>query len=87
MLMKMRLNLGGGKDLELKKFFGPEYYVYNLQGDPTSLEEALSSPDSGFWKKAINDEMDSIFSNNTWKLVDLPPGSKTTGCKGYLEEN
>ena len=46
----MRLNLGGGKDLELKKFFGPEYYVYNLQGDPTSLEEALSSPDSGFWK-------------------------------------
>ena len=48
MLMKMRLNLGGGKDLELKKFFGPEYYVYNLQGDPTSLEEALSSPNSSF---------------------------------------
>ena len=44
----MRLNLGRGKDLELKKFFGLEYYVYNLQGDPTSLEEALSSPNSGF---------------------------------------
>ena len=48
MLMKMRLNLGRGKDLELKKFFGLEYYVYNLQGDPTSLEEALSSPNSSF---------------------------------------
>ena len=68
----------------IEKDFGPEYYVYNLQGDPTSLEEALSSPDSGFWKEAINDEMDSIISNNTWKLVDLPPGCKTIGCKWVL---
>ncbi|XP_075640704.1 uncharacterized protein LOC142612504 [Castanea sativa] len=30
----------------IEKVFGPEYYVYNLQGDPTSLEEALSSPNS-----------------------------------------
>uniref|UniRef100_A0A2N9I931 Reverse transcriptase Ty1/copia-type domain-containing protein n=1 Tax=Fagus sylvatica TaxID=28930 RepID=A0A2N9I931_FAGSY len=28
----------------------------------------------------INDE-DSILSNNTWVLVDLPPGSNTIGCK------
>ena len=55
--------------------------MYNLQGDPTSLEEALSSPDSCFWKEAIDDEMDYIISNNTWKLVDLPPGFKTIGCK------
>jgi hypothetical protein len=25
--------------------------------------------------------MDSILSNNTWVLVDLPPGSNTIGCK------
>jgi hypothetical protein len=25
--------------------------------------------------------MDSILSNNTWVLVDLPPGSNITGCK------
>ena len=58
--------------------------MYNLQGDPTSLEEVLSSYDSGFWKEAINDEMDSIIYNNTWKLVDLPPGCKTIGCKWVL---
>jgi hypothetical protein len=29
----------------------------------------------------VNDEMDSILSNNTWVLVDLPPGSKLIGCK------
>ena len=81
----MRLNLGGVKDLELKRFFGPEYYVHNLQGDPTSLEEALSPPDLGFWKEGINDEMDSIISNNTWKLVDLPQSIKTIGCKWVLK--
>ena len=58
--------------------------MYNLQGDPTSFEEALSSPDSGFWKEAVNDEMDSIISNNTWKLVDLPPSCKKIGCKWVL---
>ncbi|RVW44817.1 Retrovirus-related Pol polyprotein from transposon TNT 1-94 [Vitis vinifera] len=31
--------------------------------------------------EAINDEMDSIMSNQTWELVDLPPGSKPIGCK------
>jgi hypothetical protein len=25
--------------------------------------------------------MDSIMGNKTWKLVDLPPGSKPIGCK------
>ena len=28
--------------------------------------------------------MDSIISNNTWKLVDLPPSCKTIGCKWVL---
>ncbi|GJU38747.1 zinc finger, CCHC-type containing protein [Tanacetum coccineum] len=32
-------------------------------------------------KEAINDEMDSIMGNNTWVLVDLPPGFKPLGCK------
>ena len=30
------------------------------------------------------DEMDSPISNKTWKLVDLPPGCKTIGCKWVL---
>jgi hypothetical protein len=29
--------------------------------------------------------MDSLISNNTWKLVDLPPGCKTIGCKIKLK--
>ena len=41
----------------------------------------MASRDVAFWKAAINDEMDSILSNNTWILVDLPSGSKPIGCK------
>nr|GEV66948.1 hypothetical protein [Tanacetum cinerariifolium] len=32
-------------------------------------------------KDAINDEMDSIMSNNTWVFADLPLGCKPLGCK------
>uniref|UniRef100_A0A2N9F1H7 Reverse transcriptase Ty1/copia-type domain-containing protein n=1 Tax=Fagus sylvatica TaxID=28930 RepID=A0A2N9F1H7_FAGSY len=41
----------------------------------------MASRDAAFWREAFNDEMDSILSNNTRVLVDLPPGSNTIGCK------
>ena len=31
--------------------------------------------------------MESLISNKTWKLVDLPPGCKTIGCKWVLRKN
>ena len=30
--------------------------------------------------------MESLISNRTWKLVDLPPGCKTIGCKWVLRK-
>ena len=55
--------------------------VFNTDDDPKSYEEAMASRDSTFWKEAVNDKMNSILSNNTWVLVDLPIGSKPIGCK------
>ena len=55
--------------------------VFNTDDDPKSYEEAMASRDSTFWKETVNDEMNSILSNNTWVLVDLPIGSKPIGCK------
>ncbi|GJZ88331.1 zinc finger, CCHC-type containing protein [Tanacetum coccineum] len=43
--------------------------------------KAMKSQDVAFWKEVINDEMNSIMGNNTWVLVDLPPGCKPLGCK------
>ena len=58
--------------------------MFNVKNDPLTLKEALSSHDSIFWKEAVNDEMKSLISNKTWKLVDLPPGCKTIGCNWIL---
>ncbi|GJV48888.1 zinc finger, CCHC-type containing protein [Tanacetum coccineum] len=55
--------------------------IYNLDEDSQTYSEAMKSHDSSFWKKAMNDEMDSIIGNNTWILIDLPPGSKAIKSK------
>ena len=41
----------------------------------------MASHDAPFWREAIDDEMHSIMSNNTWSLSDLPPGCKSIGCR------
>nr|GFA80107.1 putative reverse transcriptase, RNA-dependent DNA polymerase, Gag-polypeptide of LTR copia-type [Tanacetum cinerariifolium] len=33
------------------------------------------------WIYAMNNEMEALFRNKTWVLVDLPPNRKTIGCK------
>lgn len=45
------------------------------------IKEVIASKESVFWKDAIQDEMDLTMSNHTWKLVDLPKGSRSIGCK------
>ena len=55
--------------------------VIYLEEDPKTYTEAMASRDSAFWKETVNDEMDSLFSNSTWILVDLPKGSRPIGCK------
>lgn len=48
-----------------------ECYVME-QYEPQSYAEAIKSPDSEVWSRAIKEEMDSLIENNTWSLVDLP---------------
>ncbi|KAJ7957408.1 Retrovirus-related Pol polyprotein from transposon TNT 1-94 [Quillaja saponaria] len=45
---------------------------------PNSVQEALGD---SRWKVAMNEEMKSLIKNNTWELVDCPPGKKTVGCR------
>ncbi|GJT84700.1 ribonuclease H-like domain-containing protein [Tanacetum coccineum] len=33
------------------------------------------------WIEAMHNEMEALFKNKTWVLVDLPPNRKTIGCK------
>ena len=62
------------------------FIAWQGEPDPKTYNEAMRSQDASFWEEAINDEMDSIMGNNTWKLVDLPPGSKPIGCKWIFKK-
>ena len=55
--------------------------------DPKTYKEAMTSRDASFWKEAINDEIYSIMSNQTWELVNLPSGSKPIGFQWDFEGN
>lgn len=45
---------------------------------PNNVQEALADPR---WKAAMNEEMKSLLKNETWELVDRPPGKKPVGCR------
>lgn len=49
--------------------------------EPKTAKYALSSPDKAEWKEAMEKEMESLYANNVWKLVELPKDRKTVGSK------
>ena len=49
--------------------------------EPTTMEEALSGPNSELWKQAIQSEYDSSKSNGAWYLVDMPANKNLVGSK------
>ncbi|KAH9294697.1 hypothetical protein KI387_038285, partial [Taxus chinensis] len=46
--------------------------------EPSTIQESLQSKS---WKDAMDVEYQSVMKNNTWQLVDLPPGKKPIGCR------
>jgi hypothetical protein len=63
-----------------------DYDVYvsekiQMEGDPTSFEEAMRSAHSSKWLEAMEDEMRSMSTNRVWNLEEIPQGAKTVGCK------
>ncbi|KAL0303153.1 UNVERIFIED_CONTAM: Retrovirus-related Pol polyprotein from transposon TNT 1-94 [Sesamum radiatum] len=46
----------------------------------------MASLEAKQWKEAVKSEMDSIVSNRTWVLVDLPPGYTTIGYKWIFKK-
>jgi len=49
---------------------------------PKSYEEASQHPR---WKQAMEAELEALSTNNTRKLVPLPPGKKPIGCCGVYK--
>lgn len=70
------------------------YALSVVDGVPSTFLEAFRSSENGRWKDAMEEEMQSLHKNKTWKLTQLPKGKKAIGCKwvftkkeGFLDKN
>ena len=52
----------------------------------STYEEAVASNDSEKWLEAMKSEMDSMYTNQVWELVDVPVGVKPIGCKWIFKK-
>ena len=54
--------------------------------EPSSVKEAMAGPESAKWKEAMDSEIQSMYDNQVWNLVDNVPGRKTVGCKWIFKK-
>ena len=57
------------------------YCLLTEEGEPSTLQEAMSSSDASQWMAAMQEEMEALHKNKTWELVPLPQGRKAIGNK------
>ncbi|KAF2345406.1 Reverse transcriptase RNA-dependent DNA polymerase [Trinorchestia longiramus] len=55
------------------------HYCYSVSSIPKSYSEAISSPDSVEWQKAMSDEMAALVDNETFELVAKPKERSVIG--------
>ena len=48
---------------------------------PTTYKDAVQSSEEDKWRIAMDEEMQSLHQNHTWRLANLPEGKKAIGCK------
>lgn len=48
-----------------------EFALSSING-PKSFKSAIKSNDSENWRKSINDELDSIYKNDVWQIINKP---------------
>ena len=53
--------------------------------EPKIINEALSDPKAKEWIKAMEEEMESMNTNQVWDLVNLSPGRKFIRNKWILK--
>ena len=56
------------------------------QNEPATYQEAMLDPDSEKWLEAMKSEIQSMYDNQLWTLIDPPEGTKTIGCKWVFKK-
>ena len=61
------------------EYFASYFALITEYGEPSCYQEEMDDVDNEKWKKAMEEEMDSLAKNNTWDLVELPEGRSLFG--------
>ena len=56
------------------------------EDEPLAYQDAMNSPDSKRWLEAMKSEIDSMYENQVWTLVDPPEGVKPIGCRWVFKK-
>ena len=56
------------------------------EDEPATDDKAVQGTDSALWQEAMKSEMDSMYTNQVWTLVDAPEGIKPIGCKWVFKK-
>ncbi|GJY81237.1 putative RNA-directed DNA polymerase [Tanacetum coccineum] len=54
--------------------------------EPANYKEAMASPKVAKWKESMKSEIQSMYDNQVWNLVDTTPGFKMVGCKWIFKK-
>ena len=69
-----------GRAIEPPEWFHNEIFILE-DDEPVHYKEAMAGPSSREWHKAMKSEMESMYENQVWNLVEPPEGVKPIGCK------
>ncbi|KAJ0797294.1 putative RNA-directed DNA polymerase [Helianthus annuus] len=58
------------------RYSADEYVLLTDGGEPECYEEAMEDEHKREWVEAMQDEMNSLYENNTFELVKLPKGKR-----------
>ena len=71
---------------KLARFMDMVAYTLLVVDDiPSTYPKTIMSSESGNWVGAMEEEMQFLKKNKTWKLTQLPKGKKQLGANGYLK--
>src|SRR4051812_25719358 len=61
--------------------------MLNEPTKPANFKEAVEGPESEKWLESMKSEIDSMYANQVWTLVDIPEDRKVIDNKWIFKKN
>ncbi|KAL0328005.1 UNVERIFIED_CONTAM: Retrovirus-related Pol polyprotein from transposon RE2 [Sesamum calycinum] len=74
------------KRARVVKDFESDFVTYNIEDYSATFKDVMASSEAKQWKEAVKSKMDSIVSNGTWVLVNLPLECTMIRCKWIFKK-